>query len=180
VEDLADMEQQTGCVNVTVVWSCRWKGLVRRGVHSVSQVSLSAGQGLNQAMRPSAADHVSVALKHAQHVSLPSTGGGVRVPVSVELRLSHHAQPVVVEVEALQPQTSAEACCLRWEGKTAYTEVALAPASSVSLAFDALVAAPGVFDLKRFRVSVASLDGKQANKAFADNSFVSVVCEGTN
>ena len=101
------------------------------------------------------------------------------MPVSLELRLSPHAQPVVVRVEALQPQSGPEACCLRWEGKTAYADVALAPAAPVSLAFDALIAAPGVFDLKRFRVSVVSLDGKQAIKVFADNSFVSVVCEGT-
>jgi hypothetical protein len=122
------------------------------------------------------ADTVSVALKHAQRASLPGPGGGsgLLVPVSLELRLSHHAQPVVVTVEALQPRAGTEASCLRWENKTTYTHVALTPAESVSLDFLALVSAPGVYDLKRFCVSVTSMDGKQANKIFSDNSFISV------
>jgi hypothetical protein len=49
---------------------------------------------------------------------------------------------------------------MRWEGKTKYVDMYLAPFSSRSLPFTAAISKVGVFDLKRFKVTVSRADEK--------------------
>jgi len=94
-----------------------------------------------------------------------------RVAVTLELR-SVADEPLSVSVEVSEAPLGA----VRWEGKVSYSKVPLAPHASLSMKFCAVVSKAGVFDLKRFQVTVASPDGSNpANKSFVDNSLLTVV-----
>lgn len=146
--DLADVEGQNGSVNITVVWVCKWKGQIRRGIHSISQIPLYAGAGLSGVVvRSSRTDLVLVGVTHEGEASIPAGRRSVRVPVSLELR-SVADEPLTVSVEAEDPSLPCERA-VRWEGKTAYVDVVLAPRATTTLAFFAVLGGAGVYDLKR-------------------------------
>jgi len=95
------------------------------------------------------------------------------VPVEVELR-SFYPHPVIVTVEAIDRRSHTHTTLpdgqtvrpppkgMRWEGKTKYTEVTLSPSSSRLLPFAAAITKPGVFDLKRFKVTVNRAGAKES------------------
>lgn len=204
--DLAALEARQGNVNLTIVWSCLWKGAVRRGMHSVSQISLFSGVGLGPVTpRPTLADSMLVGITHPSSAVLSVDSGleldvhetsangrrngsitetspasrakRARVPVLLELR-SISEETLSVDVEAVEAPDLQGG--VRWEGKVAYAQVLLAPMSSVVLPFFAVVSKAGVFDLKRFTVVVTSHDRNvlPSTKQFSDNSFVQVVDAG--
>ena len=146
--DLADVEGQNGSVNITVVWVCKWKGQIRRGIHSISQIPLYAGAGMSSVVvRPSRTDLLLVGVTHEGEASIPADRRSVRVPVSVELR-SVADEALTVSVEAEDPSLPCERA-MRWEGKTAYVDVVLAPRATATLTFFAVLGGAGVYDLKR-------------------------------
>lgn len=167
---LATAERARSTCSVAVVWSCRWHGKVRTGVHFLAGVPMIVQQlpaASPTVPRPlliaptrtvaSWADALQVSLLHDHCVTLSAGCSGVMVPVVLELR-SVCSQGLVVSVEALDRRSAGSSAGsssrgapkgLRWEAKTKYMGVTVDSFVTTRLAFKAMISRTGVFDLKR-------------------------------
>jgi hypothetical protein len=152
VNDIAQLELHKNCVNIAMVWVCRWADKIRWGIHYSPHVGLHHTES-------NALSNIHISVEHDREIvrGKLSTDAFI-VPVKVKVRsLSYQTVKVSVRAQVnRKPGDTSENSVQRvhspgftWLGKIAYEDITLPAQQDTTLDFAVEIFANGIYDLNK-------------------------------
>lgn len=175
-------ELSRGQLTLGISWLTYWKGKLHHGISLLHHQPIlkyhnrpdSIGPVLSPKLLTSLSnqnqlsDVITVGFNHHDSLIWDFSQGRCPLRIMVQIHSIHPTKSFVISVEALEwlDMMNTKALNrrkrppmkgLHWEGKSRYIDLTLSPMSSISLPFLALVSKRGVYNIKRYLLSLFTL-----------------------